>query len=107
LRGPVLNIRYEIVEIVEGVGQTTTLSQITSFNPSKYRSSIIAHRFKKYTSTLFENIEIHVPNSYYTSFLERNIVDYFTKFDVVIIKSGIPFFLAALRSEVPKVYALV
>lgn len=101
-----MNICYAIVEIIEGVGQTTALSQIVPFNPSKYHSEIVTHRVKKYGSTLFENTEIFVSNSYYTSFLNMNLVNYFKKFDIIIIKSGMPFFLAALRSRIPTVYVL-
>ena len=101
-----MNVCYAIVEIVEGVGQTTWLSQVTSFDSSKYHSAIVTHRVEKHTCTFFENTEIYVPYSYYTSFIDRNLVDYFKKFDIVVIKSGLPFFLAAVMAGVPTIYVL-
>ena len=99
-----MNICYGIVEIVEGVGQTTMLKQIVHFNPARYRSAIVTHRVKKYTSTLFENMEIYISPSYYAFFLDRDLVDYFRKFDIVVIKSGMPFFLAAVMAGIPTIY---
>lgn len=101
-----LNICYAIVELVEGVGQTTMLSQITSFNSSKYRSAIVTHRVEKFSPLFFEGVDIHVSNSYYTCFLDGDLVDYFKKFDIVVVKSGMPFFLAALMAHVPTIYVL-
>ena len=101
-----MNICYAIVEIIEGVGQTTMLSQITPFDSLKYRSAIVTRRVEKHTCTLFENTEIYVPHSYYTSFIDRNLVDYFKKFDIVVVKSGMPFFLAAVMAGVPTIYVL-
>lgn len=101
-----LKICYAIVELVEGVGQTTMLSQITSFNSLKYHSSIVTTRVQKYSSTLFEGSDIHVSDSYYTSLVNNDLVEYFKRFDIVVIKSGLPFFLAALKSKVPTIYVL-
>lgn len=101
-----MKICYTIVEIVEGVGQTTMLSQITSFNSLKYRNAIVTTRVQKYSPTLFDSTDILVSDSYYTSFLDGDLVDHFKKFDIVVVKSGIPFFLAAQKAGVPTIYIL-
>ena len=94
------------MEIVEGAGQTTRLSQITRLILPSHRSAIVTHHVEKYTSALFENIEVCVSKAYHTSFLDMNLVDYFKKFDIIVIQSGIPFFFAALKSHVPTIYVL-
>lgn len=99
-----MKICYAIAELVEGVGQTTMLSQITSFDPSKYRSAIVTTRVQKFSPALFEGSDIHVSNSYYTSLVNSDLVEYFKRFDIVVIKSGLPFFLAALMSKVTTIY---
>ena len=101
-----LKICYAIVEIVEGVGQTTMLGQILQFESQRYQSAIVTHRVQKYTPTLFKDSDIQVSNSYYTSLVNSGLVEYFKKFDIVVIKSGLPFFLAALKSKVPTIYVL-
>lgn len=101
-----LSICYAISLLDEGTGQTARLLQLMSYSSKKVNSTVIAPTIRLFTNALPDLARIHKSKTYYFAFLDHSVIESMRQSDVVVVNSGIPYFIAAIISRRPIVYIL-